>query len=64
MRSSSATTLAVLTLVYEITGVSSALWPFREKRFKAEKMIDAGPLGLEGIQGRVVAMGDWNGDQQ
>lgn len=63
MRSSLA--LAVLTLVYETTGASaSLLWPFREKRFKAEKLIDAGPLGLEGVQGRVVALGDWNGDQQ
>jgi integrin alpha FG-GAP repeat containing protein 1 len=64
MRLSSSVTLAVLTLVYEVTGASAALWPFREKRFKAEKMIDAGPLGLEGIQGRVIALGDWDGDQQ
>jgi integrin alpha FG-GAP repeat containing protein 1 len=43
---------------------ANAIWPFRQKRFVAEALIDAGPLGLEAMTGRVVAVGDWNGDQK
>jgi integrin alpha FG-GAP repeat containing protein 1 len=43
---------------------AAAFWPFKPKRFAAETLIDAGPLGLEGVKGRVVAVGDWNGDQK
>ncbi|KAL7421858.1 hypothetical protein Q5752_003629 [Cryptotrichosporon argae] len=42
---------------------TSALWPFQQKRFTAETLINAGPLGLADVKGRVVAVGDWNGDQ-
>ena len=41
-----------------------ALWPFQTKRLTAEAFIDAGPLGLDDVGGRVVAVGDWNGDQK
>jgi hypothetical protein len=41
----------------------SAFWPFPAKRFKANALISAGGLGLDGIQGRVVALGDLDGDQ-
>lgn len=41
-----------------------ALWPFKQKRYTSEAFINAGPLGLEGVGGRVVAVGDWDGDQQ
>ncbi|KAG8716700.1 hypothetical protein FRC09_015339, partial [Ceratobasidium sp. 395] len=46
-------------------GVSSAsaFWPFPAKRFKANGLISAGGLGLENVQGRVVAFGDLDGDQ-
>ncbi|KAB5595192.1 Cell division control protein 73 [Ceratobasidium theobromae] len=44
------------------TSVSS-LWPFPAKRFKANGLISAGGLGLDKIQGRVVAFGDLDGDQ-
>jgi integrin alpha FG-GAP repeat containing protein 1 len=41
-----------------------AIWPFQQKRFSAEALIDAGQLGFEGVDGRVVAVGDWNGDKK
>lgn len=41
----------------------SAFWPFPSKRFKANGLISTGALGLEGVQGRVVALGDLDGDQ-
>ena len=44
--------------------IARAIWPFKQKRFVAEAFIDAGPLGLDEVEGRVVAVGDWNGDQQ
>lgn len=40
------------------------MWPFTEQEYTAvEGMVDAGSLGIEGT-GRVVAVGDWDGDQQ
>jgi hypothetical protein len=58
-------TLLVLTLTAEVIGVG-AMWPFTEQveqPYVAEGMVDAGSLGIEGT-GRVVAVGDWDGDQQ
>ena len=43
---------------------TEAIWPFKKKRFEAEAFIDAGPLGMEAVTGRVVAVGDWDGDQK
>lgn len=43
---------------------AQAVWPFKQNRFAAEALIDAGALGLDGVTGRVVAYGDWNGDQK
>ncbi|GFZ43951.1 hypothetical protein JCM24511_01671 [Saitozyma sp. JCM 24511] len=58
------TRLAALGLVaLVLPELASALWPFKQKRFSAEALIDAGPVGLEDIAGRVAAVGDWNGDQ-
>lgn len=57
-----ARTLLVLALTAEVIGVG-ALWPFRETRTTEEALVDSGPLGIEAT-GRVVAIGDWNGDQQ
>ncbi|KAK4688706.1 integrin alpha FG-GAP repeat containing protein 1, partial [Tremellales sp. Uapishka_1] len=54
--------LAVVVLLLTSTS-TYALWPFKQKRFTAEAFINAGPLGLEDLDGRVVAVGDWNGDQ-
>ncbi|KAG8719560.1 hypothetical protein FRC09_010950 [Ceratobasidium sp. 395] len=42
---------------------ASAFWPFPAKRFKANGLISAGELGLDNVQGRVVAFGDLDGDQ-
>ncbi|KAL0947607.1 hypothetical protein HGRIS_013696 [Hohenbuehelia grisea] len=39
-----------------------AVWPFPPKRFTGNALIDAGTLGLN-TNGRVVAFGDFNGDQ-
>ena len=41
---------------------SMAIWPFPPKRFRGNSLIDAGAMGLSG-DGRVVAFGDFNGDQ-
>jgi len=57
-----ARTLLVLALTAEVLGVG-AMWPFSEQRAAEESLVDAGSLGIEGT-GRVVAVGDWNGDQQ
>lgn len=51
--------LALLLLPF-----AKAIWPFQHKRFSAEALIDAGQLGFEGVDGRVVAVGDWNGDKK
>jgi hypothetical protein len=39
-----------------------AIWPFPPKRFTGNALIDAGSMGLGGA-GRVIAFGDFNGDQ-
>ncbi|ORX36662.1 hypothetical protein BD324DRAFT_626704 [Kockovaella imperatae] len=46
-------------------GPTLAFWPFGSgKRFTSEAFVNAGALGLDKVQGRVVAVGDWNGDQK
>ena len=54
--------LFVLALTAEVLGVGAS-WGFSQKRYTEEALVDAGSLGVEGV-GRVVAVGDWNGDQQ
>lgn len=39
-----------------------AIWPFPPKRFTGNTLIDAGSMGLDD-DGRVIAFGDFNGDQ-
>lgn len=41
-----------------------AIWPFKQKRFTAESLYNAGRLGLPEDTGRVVALGDVDGDQK
>ncbi|KAK8864374.1 hypothetical protein IAR55_001622 [Kwoniella newhampshirensis] len=55
-----------LLLVLLLTDTTNAfrLWPFKEERFKDEAFINAGSLGLADVKGRVVGVGDWNGDQK
>jgi hypothetical protein len=58
-------TLLVLALTAEVLGVG-AMWPFTEQveqPYTIEGLVDAGSLGIEGT-GRIVAVGDWDGDQQ
>ena len=50
--------LAILCLITP----TIAIWPFPPKRFRGNSLIDAGAMGLSG-DGRVVAFGDFNGDQ-
>jgi len=45
-----------------ISPAIAAFWPFPTKRFTGNSLIDAGSLGLKG-DGRIVAFGDFNGDQ-
>ncbi|TFK59480.1 hypothetical protein BDN72DRAFT_780663 [Pluteus cervinus] len=40
--------------------ITSAIWPFPPKRFTGNALIDAGSLGIDS---RVIAFGDFNGDQ-
>lgn len=40
-----------------------AIWPFPEKRFRYQGLIDAGTLGLNDVGSGIVAWGDWDGDQ-
>lgn len=41
---------------------AAAVWPFPSKRFTGSSLLEAGPLGIT-QEGRVVAFGDFNGDQ-
>lgn len=41
-----------------------ALWPFQQKRGNSEALFNAGSLGLPDDAGRVVALGDIDGDQK
>ncbi|OWT41807.1 hypothetical protein C362_00168 [Cryptococcus neoformans Bt1] len=61
MRHSSLVLLSPLLL---LSLPACALWPFKEKRFKDEAFINAGSLGLSKLDGRVAAVGDWNGDSK
>jgi integrin alpha FG-GAP repeat containing protein 1 len=59
MRTAGTTVLALALLSHP----AAALWPFQQKRFTAEAFVDAGSLGVN-TTGRVVALGDWDGDQK
>ncbi|KAG8896291.1 hypothetical protein FRB99_008955 [Tulasnella sp. 403] len=52
----------LLSLILPFT-VQAFVWPFGQKRFKANALIGAGALGLEDLNGRVAAFGDFDGDQ-
>ncbi|WWC61849.1 uncharacterized protein I303_104434 [Kwoniella dejecticola CBS 10117] len=60
----SSVSLVRLALLLSLLVRAEAIWPFKEKRFKDEAFINAGSLGLEGISGRVIGVGDWDGDQK
>lgn len=53
--------MIILTTVH-LAGVSGSFFNFGQKRFNYEGLIDTGALGLEHIDGQVVAFGDVNGD--
>lgn len=54
--------LFVLALTAQVLGVE-AIWPFSTKRYTEEALINAGSLDVTDV-GRVIAIGDFNGDQQ
>lgn len=56
--------LALLSSLLLLSLPTFAFWPFKEKRFKDEAFINAGPLGLSKLGGRVAAIGDWDGDSK
>ncbi|CAK9786351.1 hypothetical protein CC85DRAFT_284969 [Cutaneotrichosporon oleaginosum] len=51
--------LVLASLIPAVHGI----WPFKQKRFTAEALYNAGRLGLPEDSGRVVAIGDVDGDQ-
>lgn len=57
-----AATISLLIVIACFVFPTVAIWPFPPKRFSGNSLIDAGSLGLSG-EGRVVAFGDFNGDQ-
>ena len=56
------TVVAAAALVALGPSPAAAIWPFPHKRFAGNALIGAGSLGLDD-DGRVVAFGDFNGDQ-
>ncbi|KAF7298495.1 hypothetical protein MKEN_01374600 [Mycena kentingensis (nom. inval.)] len=52
---------SLLLLTY-LTHSAVAIWPFPPKRFSGNSLVDAGAMGIT-VQGRIVAFGDFNGDQ-
>lgn len=42
---------------------ASAFLFFPSKRFKGNSLINAGALGLDKLRGRIIAFGDFDGDQ-
>ena len=50
--------LSWLTLPLPAHGI----WPFPPKRFSGNSMLEAGSMGID-TDGRIVAFGDFNGDQ-
>ncbi|BEI87812.1 uncharacterized protein CcaverHIS019_0105300 [Cutaneotrichosporon cavernicola] len=50
-------------LLAPLIPVVHGIWPFKQKRFMAEALYNAGTLGLPKDAGRVVAIGDVDGDQ-
>ncbi|CAO1616755.1 unnamed protein product [Sympodiomycopsis kandeliae] len=65
MRSGGITTSTLLVLLLTLLSASPvvALWPFPEKRFRYQGLIDAGTLGLNDVGSGIAAWGDWDGDQ-
>jgi hypothetical protein len=50
-------------LLFLFASQTTAIWPFPPKRFKSNALIGAGSLGLDKLQGRIIAFGDFDGDQ-
>jgi len=52
----------ILLIVNTVIIPAQAIWPFPSKRFTANAFVDAQGLGLDDV-GRIVAFGDFDGDQ-
>jgi integrin alpha FG-GAP repeat containing protein 1 len=53
---------ALLTAILLVATPANAIWPFKPKRFRGNSLIQAGSMGVD-ANSRVVAFGDFNGDQ-
>ncbi|PWN35926.1 uncharacterized protein FA14DRAFT_160886 [Meira miltonrushii] len=54
--------LCLAVVILSFIDRTNALFGLPTKRFRYEGLIDAGSLGLEGLNGQVTAFGDWNAD--
>ena len=50
------------TFVFALASQATAIWPFPPKRFTGNTLLGAGTMGLNDDE-RVIAFGDFNGDQ-
>jgi hypothetical protein len=49
--------------VYDcLSATATAMWPFPSKRFPGDKLVGIGSIGIDASE-RIVAFGDFNGDQ-
>lgn len=62
MASSCARCLTKLLCASLYVSQALALWPFGPKRFTGNSLVDAGLAGVD-VNQRVIAFGDFNGDQ-
>lgn len=51
-----------LLLACSLVIPANAIWPFPPKRFSGNSLLKAGSMGVDGND-RVIAYGDFNGDQ-
>ncbi|KDQ59682.1 hypothetical protein JAAARDRAFT_33256 [Jaapia argillacea MUCL 33604] len=54
--------LALFSIALVQVSPVASIWPFPPKRFKGNALIGAGSMGVD-VEGRVIAFGDFNGDQ-
>ena len=52
---------SLIVILFTFISLTEAVWPFPTKRFAGNAFLEAGSLGLG--DGRVAALGDFNGDQ-
>ncbi|EPQ58671.1 hypothetical protein GLOTRDRAFT_73218 [Gloeophyllum trabeum ATCC 11539] len=53
---------SLLLLALAFPAPSHSIWPFPPKRYTGNALLEAGKMGVD-VDGRVIAFGDFNGDQ-